>query len=95
MNHCGNQRKDFLGAPPDLGEHPVLRDDDLARIPHPVRVMVGDRDNTVGVEEYEGVAARLSSGSVLMLEDTPHPIERVSVDVVAATLRESFGASKE
>lgn len=83
---------DFLR---DLGEHPVLRDENLTRIPHPVRVIVGDRDNTVSVEESEGVAALLSSGSVVTLEDTPHPIEQVPVEVLAATLREFFGASTE
>lgn len=83
---------DFLR---DLGEHPVLRDGNLARIPHPVRVIVGGRDNTVSVEESEGVAARVSSGSIVVLEDTPHPIEQVPVERLAATLREFFGGSTE
>ena len=78
---------DFLR---ELGEHPSLTDDALSRISHSVRVIVGDRDNTVTVEESEGVASRLSSGSFSVLRDAPHPIEQVAVDRLAAELRGFF-----
>lgn len=76
----------------NLGEQPVLTDETLSRIPHHVRVIVGDRDNTVSVDESNHAATRLSSGGLLVLTDTPHPIESVPVDVLTAVLLEAFGA---
>lgn len=80
---------DFLR---ELGEHPSLTDDALSRIPHPVRVIVGERDNTVSVEESEDVAKRLASGSLTVLKDMPHPIEQVDVDVLSPILQDFFSA---
>lgn len=79
---------DFLR---ELGKHPDLTDDTLSRIPHPARVIVGDRDNTVSVEESEGVVSRLPSGSFTLLKDAPHPIEQVAVDQLSAELRAFLG----
>lgn len=80
---------DFLH---DLGKHPLLTDETLPRISCPIRVMVGDRDNTVRTDESEQVARMLPHGSLTVLEDTPHPIEQVSVAVLAPFLRDFFSA---
>lgn len=69
-----------------LGQAPVLTDATLARIQQPVRIIVGDRDNTVSVEESRAVAHALSNGSVTVLPDTPHPIEQVKVELIASAL---------
>jgi pimeloyl-ACP methyl ester carboxylesterase len=71
-----------------LGDHPLLTDESLAEIPHPVRVLVGDRDNTVSVDESTAVAGRLPNGSVTVLPNTPHPIEQVDVATLATALLE-------
>ena len=81
---------DFLR---ELGEHPSLTDETLSRIPHQVRVCVGERDNTVSVEETEEVAKRLASGSLTVLKDVPHPIEQVDVNVLSPILQDFFGAA--
>ena len=70
-----------------LGDHPVLTDTTLARIAHPVRVIVGDRDNTVSVDESRAAAAALGNGRLDVMENTPHPIEQVDVERLAALLR--------
>src|SRR5688572_9754999 len=58
---------DFLR---NLGEQPVLTEESLAQIHHSVRVMVGDRDNTVSVDESAGVAKQLPAGTVTVLPNT-------------------------
>ena len=70
-----------------LGNHPLLTDATLARITQPVRVIVGDRDNTVSVDESTGAAAALRNGSLTVMESTAHPIEQVDVSALAALLR--------
>jgi pimeloyl-ACP methyl ester carboxylesterase len=74
----------------DLGDHPLLSDGDLARIRQRVCVIVGDRDNTVRVEESAAVARALGAGSLTVLPDTPHPIEQVDLAKLAPVLLECF-----
>ena len=71
-----------------LGEHPLLTDTTLPTISAPARIIVGERDNTVSVDESSATADLLASGSLTVLANTPHPIEQVSVDVLAAVLVE-------
>jgi pimeloyl-ACP methyl ester carboxylesterase len=71
----------------DLGDHPVLTDATLSRVTRPVRVIVGDRDNTVSVEESRGAANALGNGTLSVMENTPHPIEQVDVAKLAELLR--------
>ncbi|HEU4996546.1 MAG TPA: alpha/beta hydrolase [Gemmatimonadaceae bacterium] len=71
-----------------LGQAPLLTDATLARIRQPVRIIVGDRDNTVSVDESTSVARALSNGSVTVLPDTPHPIEQVEVLALTFVLRD-------
>ena len=74
---------DFLR---DLGGRPILTDETLGMIEVPVRVIVGDRDNTVGVEESTEVAHALQAGSVAVLPNVPHPIEQVPLDALLPVL---------
>jgi pimeloyl-ACP methyl ester carboxylesterase len=76
----------------DLGENPVLTDEVLAGIAIPVRVMVGDRDNTVSVEESAGAARVLPQGELAVLPRTPHPIEQVDPARLAGLLDDFFAA---
>ena len=75
-----------------LGNNPVLTDETLSHINHPVRVIVGDRDNTVSIDECTSVVSAIGAGSLTVLNDTPHPIEQVPVDTLAAVLVSFFGA---
>jgi pimeloyl-ACP methyl ester carboxylesterase len=72
----------------ELGDNPLLTDATLAAITQPVRVIVGDQDTTVSVEESTTIARTLAAGSLTVLPDTPHPVEQVKVDVLARVLVE-------
>jgi pimeloyl-ACP methyl ester carboxylesterase len=76
-----------------LGERPVLTDETLAEVAQPVRVVVGDRDATVTVEESAGAYRALPNGELLVLPRTPHPLEQVDAERLAAALVELFGAA--
>lgn len=73
-----------------LGDHLVLTDATLGMIGQPVRVIVGDRDVTVGVDESAAVARALRNGSLTVMPDTPHPLEQVSVERLAPVLLDFY-----
>ena len=62
----------------------------LPDIMQPVRVMVGDRDTTAGVEETAAAFLRLPADTrqLQVLPATPHPLEKVAPDRVAAAIRD-------
>ena len=72
----------------NLGDDPLLTDATIPRIRQPVRIMVGERDNTVSVEESADVARRLPDGSLTVLPDTTHPIEQVDLGLLVSALRD-------
>ena len=70
-----------------LGEHPVLVDETLRAVTQPVRVMVGDRDATVSVEETSEVARLFNTGELAVLPRTPHPIDALSAEALSLLAR--------
>jgi len=76
---------DFLTR---LGERPPLGRTELARIHHRVRIMVGDRDATVSVEESAAAYRQLPSGELMVLPRTTHPMEQVDAYRLADILIE-------
>jgi pimeloyl-ACP methyl ester carboxylesterase len=74
----------------DLGEDPPLTDVTLTQVRQPVLIIVGDRDNTVSVDESSAVASTLRAGSLTILEETPHSIEQVALDKLSRVLRSFF-----
>lgn len=74
----------------DLGDHPLLSDARLRSITVPVRVIVGERDTTVSIEESLAVARALGDGSLTVLPDTPHPIEQVDLSDLVPVLMSFF-----
>jgi pimeloyl-ACP methyl ester carboxylesterase len=71
-----------------LGARPHLGSAELARIHHRVRIMVGDRDRTVSVEESAEAFRHLPSGELMVLPRTVHPMEQVDVYRLADVLIE-------
>jgi pimeloyl-ACP methyl ester carboxylesterase len=65
-----------------LGDDPPLTDAVLGGIRCPVRVVVGDRDATVSVEETAGAYRALGDGELAVLPRTPHPIEQLDIEMV-------------
>jgi pimeloyl-ACP methyl ester carboxylesterase len=74
-----------------LGDSPVVDAALLATVQQRARLMVGDRDNVVSVDETLGAARSLASGDAAVLPSTPHPFEQVRVDLLAAMLRDFVG----
>jgi pimeloyl-ACP methyl ester carboxylesterase len=74
-----------------LGARPLLDAATLATIPHPVRVMVGDRDATVSLDECVEAYRALGAGELEVLPGTPHPFEKVNLDRLASSLIKFFG----
>lgn len=75
-----------------LGEAPLLSSDALSAIEHPVRLAVGDRDATVGLDETAAAARCLPNGELEVHPRTPHPFEKVPLDRVARSILEFFRA---
>ena len=68
----------------ELGGSPLLDDARLARIDVPVRLMVGDRDSLVSMEETADASRKLPRGQLAVLPGTPHPIEQVRPELIVS-----------
>ena len=71
-----------------LGAQPAVDDAVLARITCPVRLMVGDRDAVVSIDETLAASRKLARGDVAVVPGTPHPFEQVRAPLVAALTRD-------
>lgn len=63
-----------------LGKDKALKDEDFGLIENEVQLSVGDRDNMVTIEETADVYRKLKNGRLLVLPDTPHPIEKINLE---------------
>ncbi len=75
----------------DLGAAPPLGPDDWPHIACPVRLCVGDRDATVTLDETAAAYRALPEGQLEVVPATPHPLERVDVDRLAASIAAFMG----
>ena len=75
----------------DLGSSPVVDAALLTRIAQPVRLMVGDRDALVSVDETRAAARQLPKGELVVLPGTPHPIEQVRLPLIAGMIDDFLG----
>ncbi|HEY7395857.1 MAG TPA: alpha/beta hydrolase [Gemmatimonadaceae bacterium] len=70
----------------ELGRQPTVDASVISRITQPTRLMVGDRDNVVTIDETAAAARGLSSGELCVLPGTPHPFEQVDIPLLATLL---------
>lgn len=73
-----------------LGQTPALSLADFAAVPHRLRLMVGDQDTTAGVEDSLRVFRALPNAEFEVWPDTPHALERVSLERLTRSLSEFF-----
>src|SRR5258707_3361003 len=66
-----------------LGQKPMLYDDVLKEIKSPVKILLGDQDDMADLIFSKQVAAWLPFGKFELLQNTPHPIEKVPLDFIA------------
>lgn len=93
--HGADQWQELLAATAelmlDLGDRPLLVPAILGTIEHVVLCMVGDADRLVSRVETADAAAALPNGRMLVLPDTPHPLEKVDTGRLVEALRGFFG----
>ena len=70
----------------ELGDHPPVNDELLANIKQPVRLMVGDRDAMVSIDETASCSRKLVQGQLAVLPGTPHPIEQVRPGLLSSMI---------
>lgn len=73
-----------------LGESPPLNAEDWSDMKHKVRLYVGDRDTTAGLDHTVEVYRQLSDAELGVLPATPHPIHKVDVNHLARSLVSYF-----
>jgi len=73
-----------------LGARPSLTLDILKTIPHEVAVLLGDLDDTTDLTFSQTVAEALPYGKFSLLEKTPHPLEKVDVQVLKKKILDLF-----
>jgi pimeloyl-ACP methyl ester carboxylesterase len=84
------ETRDMLAT---LGERPLLTRESFAGIAQPVRLMLGDRDDTVTLEETASVYHLLPAGQLEVLPRTGHPLVKVDVERLATSLTAFFGSA--
>ena len=70
----------------DLGKEPRIKDSDWSDIKNKVRIHVGDRDQTAGLAQSIDVYNALPNGELVVLPNSPHPIEKADMDLLVASL---------
>lgn len=71
-----------------LGAAPPLTDDVLRTVHCPVHLLVGDRDDSVSLEDAARAASHLPHARASLLADTPHPIEQVPLEALVREVGE-------
>ena len=81
--HAPNDWKILLQKTSDmmlgLGKNPLLTKGILETIQHQTIICLGDQDDMADRNYSEQVASYLSNGKFLLLDNTPHPIEKVDL----------------
>jgi esterase/lipase len=74
----------------NLGKNPELKESDFAKISNEVLISVGDKDNMVSIEETKNASKKIPNARFLLFENTPHPIEKISTDLLADKIKKFF-----
>lgn len=63
----------------ELGQHPLLEEKIFSTINHQVKILLGDQDDMADLNYSKTVAGWLPKGEFHLLNNTPHPIEKVDL----------------
>jgi pimeloyl-ACP methyl ester carboxylesterase len=72
----------------ELGARPTVDSALLARIQQPVRLIVGDRDSVVTIDETLAAVRGMACAEFGVLPNTPHPLEQVRLPFLASILKD-------
>lgn len=94
LRHLPNDWKTVLQKTSEmmvaLGNDNPLRLDDYKNIKVPVSLNVGDKDAMVSIEETRKVYENLPNAVFNILQDTPHPIEKINIQNLAVAIEAFF-----
>jgi pimeloyl-ACP methyl ester carboxylesterase len=76
----------------DLGKKPRILDSEWSSISHKVRIHTGDRDATAGIKQSMDVFREMQNGEMMVLPDTPHPIEKCNLGLLVCSLQDFFNS---
>lgn len=89
--HAPNDWKELLRKTSammlELGAQPLLTEKILRTISHPVTVCLGDEDDMADRAYSKQVVNGLPNGQFNLLTKTPHPIERVDINVLSSLIK--------
>lgn len=66
----------------DLGQKPMLTEEIFLSLPHHIQLLLGDQDDMADRSYSKKVANLLPNGTFHLLENTPHPIEKVRLSLL-------------
>jgi pimeloyl-ACP methyl ester carboxylesterase len=66
----------------DLGNKPLLTQEIISTISHKSKILLGDQDDMADRTYSEKVAGWLPNGMFHLLENTPHPIEKLKLEIL-------------
>lgn len=75
----------------NLGKNPLLNSTLLQSVPCRVLVLRGRKDRMVTEEESQSLSADLPHGRYQMLNNVPHPLDRIETNILAKVLEECSG----
>jgi pimeloyl-ACP methyl ester carboxylesterase len=77
-----------------LSSKSLLTEDVLKNIEIPVLLSLGDKDTMVSLEETIQTYRNLPNASLLILPDTPHPLEKINTEKICREISEYFHIEK-
>jgi pimeloyl-ACP methyl ester carboxylesterase len=82
--HSPNDWKEVLSKTAtmmhDLGQKPMLTQEIFSSLTHDIHILLGDQDDMADRRYSETVAGWTLNGVFQLLENTPHPIEKVKLE---------------
>jgi pimeloyl-ACP methyl ester carboxylesterase len=94
QRHAPNDWKELLRKTAEmmmeLGRSPLLTREILKSVAHETLICLGDQDDMADKNYSEEVAGFLPKGEFLVLDNTPHPIEKVSLEKLSTILLKAF-----
>lgn len=89
--HIGKDWKELVNKTAtmmlEMGQNNPLQPADFPEVPHPVTVLLGDRDKMVGLDETIAVYKQLPNGKMGMLPGTAHPLEQVDTVLLSQLIK--------
>jgi pimeloyl-ACP methyl ester carboxylesterase len=88
--HAPNDWKDLLNKTKDmmlaLGANPMITIELARKLRNRVSILLGDRDDMADRSFSETIASEFQNGSFQLMNNTPHPIEKISLNELAVLI---------